>query len=406
MKTLKRALFSALLSACLIPSPALSQTSQCTIAGTLSATGFSNVVNNLSSGCYGFRVSYASTGFSALSIQLEYAPNNGGSSGTYAAFSGAAVTDGSNPSTSLQGTIGIHGAAPFYRLHLTSVTGTGSVQFTVFGTNGVSPSSSSNSSGGSGPLIQVNGTNAGSQSTLNLAAGSNMAITDGGSGTITFASSGGGGGSPNWLGLINFTAPPTTGWTWDNQGTCTVDNNLTSTLYLRCPPVSVGSTEGSFYYRTAPGTPYHLTVCFTWEMSNAPPSANTNYTGTASSAGIAFRDSSGKLEDFVISIPGVTQTLSAFYSIQWNSSTSQSSSVSYNPQVESMLRFMAGEEWLQIGDDGTNIIFSWSIDGTHWQLFHSESRTTWFASGPTQIAVELQTNQSTVNLSLLSWAIS
>lgn len=43
-----------------------------------------------------------------------------------------------------------------------------------------------------GLTIKVNGTNAGSQTTLNLAAGTNVTITDNGSGTITIAASGGG----------------------------------------------------------------------------------------------------------------------------------------------------------------------------------------------------------------------
>lgn len=43
-------------------------------------------------------------------------------------------------------------------------------------------------------LLETNGTNNGSQSILNLVAGTNMTITDNGSGAITFAATGGGGG--------------------------------------------------------------------------------------------------------------------------------------------------------------------------------------------------------------------
>ena len=45
------------------------------------------------------------------------------------------------------------------------------------------------------PTFQTNGTPNGSQSVLNLAAGSNITITDGGSGTVTIGGTGGGGGT-------------------------------------------------------------------------------------------------------------------------------------------------------------------------------------------------------------------
>ncbi len=47
--------------------------------------------------------------------------------------------------------------------------------------------------GGTGLELETNGTPNGSQSLLNLQAGSNITITDGGTGTVTIASSGGGG---------------------------------------------------------------------------------------------------------------------------------------------------------------------------------------------------------------------
>lgn len=59
----------------------------------------------------------------------------------------------------------------------------------------------------SGPTLQTNGAPNGSQSLLNLVAGSNVTLTDNGSGSITIAASGGGGGPvtsvaqtvPSWL---------------------------------------------------------------------------------------------------------------------------------------------------------------------------------------------------------------
>lgn len=73
---------------------------------------------------------------------------------------------------------------------LTLITGQGVVIFTD-GTNWFTAGQPAASS----ILLQTNSVNNASQTKLNLIAGTNMAITDGGGGNITLASSGGGGGS-------------------------------------------------------------------------------------------------------------------------------------------------------------------------------------------------------------------
>lgn len=112
----------------------------CTITGTYTATGVSVILDNRKSGCYQWRVSYNNTGFSALSIQLEQAPNANGVPGSWAAFTGATVvTDGANPSTNTNSAIiGIHSGAAFVRLRLVTVTGTGSISYQFWGANSTS----------------------------------------------------------------------------------------------------------------------------------------------------------------------------------------------------------------------------------------------------------------------------
>lgn len=127
----------------------------CMINGSFSASGTSIVLDNRRTGCYQWRVTYSNAGFSALSIQLESAPDNGGSPGSWSAFTGSTVvTDGTNPSTSITfATIGIHSTASFVRLNLSSATGSGVISYQVWGANSTSVASlgAGGSSGATGP---------------------------------------------------------------------------------------------------------------------------------------------------------------------------------------------------------------------------------------------------------------
>jgi len=115
------------------------QSVPCNIAGSFTATGDSVILDNTKLGCYQWRVAYTSTGFSALSISLQTATTFGGS---FSDYTGATVvTDGSNPSTTTtHAIIGIHANGAFVKLHLASVTGTGTIVYQVWGANSTSTS--------------------------------------------------------------------------------------------------------------------------------------------------------------------------------------------------------------------------------------------------------------------------
>lgn len=122
----------------------------CQVTGTLTATGQSAVIDNRRSECYQLRLAYTSTGFSGISIQVEWAPDNNGGlppvSG-WTAFSGAAVSDGTNPATSTTGAlIGIHQTGAWLRVNLTTATGSGVLIYQFWGAN-----STSNIAGAFGP---------------------------------------------------------------------------------------------------------------------------------------------------------------------------------------------------------------------------------------------------------------
>ena len=88
--------------------------------------------NNLS-GVLQWTLTYKSTGFSALSLRVESAPDNGGVPGTWGAFSGTLV-NGVNPNTSTtQASTQLSGFVPWIRVALSSKTGTGVITGELYG---------------------------------------------------------------------------------------------------------------------------------------------------------------------------------------------------------------------------------------------------------------------------------
>lgn len=93
--------------------------------------------DNRLKGCVNWVVTYWAVGYSALSVQLEGAPDNGGQPGSWSALT--AVTGFSNPSTNTTfAPIVIQNNPPWLRFKIVSNTGNGSVTFQVSGAAGVS----------------------------------------------------------------------------------------------------------------------------------------------------------------------------------------------------------------------------------------------------------------------------
>jgi hypothetical protein len=124
----------------------------CQVTGALTATGQSMTIDNRRTQCYQWRVAYSNFGFSAISVQLEEAPDNGGVPGTWAAFTGSSVvTDGTNPQTNTNAAlIGVHSAAAWVRLNLVTATGSGTFYYQVWGANSTSNIASLGACGGTG----------------------------------------------------------------------------------------------------------------------------------------------------------------------------------------------------------------------------------------------------------------
>jgi hypothetical protein len=99
----------------------------------VTAPGLSASYDNRSNNCVDWIVVYNSTGFSAVSVELDSAPDNSGVAGTFVAFAGTLLS-GANPSSVLnQAQIYLTGYFPWLRLNFASKTGTGSVQINAYG---------------------------------------------------------------------------------------------------------------------------------------------------------------------------------------------------------------------------------------------------------------------------------
>lgn len=108
----------------------------------LSVSGTGSNYNATSIKCVAWTFSYFSEGFSAVSIQVESAPDNGGVPGAFAIIPAASII-GTNPLTSTSsGSFTINGYFPWLRVNLTTATGTGFVNYSLIGNSYVGPSSS------------------------------------------------------------------------------------------------------------------------------------------------------------------------------------------------------------------------------------------------------------------------
>jgi len=121
-----------------------------TAANTAPNPGFSNV----QPGCTYWVFEYKNTGFSALSIVLQGAPDSSGNPGSWTTYAGTVAT-GANPQTSTTGGYTtISGTATnlpaWVRINLTSATGTGQVTGRAYGWRATAASIAGGGGGSSG----------------------------------------------------------------------------------------------------------------------------------------------------------------------------------------------------------------------------------------------------------------
>jgi hypothetical protein len=178
-------------------------------------------------------------------------------------------------------------------------------------------------------------------------------------------------------------------WSWVNQGSASAAV-AKSRLLLSVPSTSTGNIRGIF--RTYPGQS-------TWEAqitgwSSAPVwSGANNY-----SFAISRRDSStGRIENYAISWAAGSTTALLVLCDRWTNATTFSATVA----TAQLCRSTFGTFYLRVEDNGTNLIFSWSLDGINYTQLTSFARAAFLANAD-QIGFTIFTQQSSGTIYLQS----
>jgi hypothetical protein len=158
-------------------------------------------------------------------------------------------------------------------------------------------------------------------------------------------------------------------WSWVNQGSASVSF---AKSYLNLKTTSDSSNNYlRILVKTAPSTPWTVTT----KMWINTPSSN------ALMFGLAVRESStGKLVVFYVrpySSNGLAVTTFS------DPNTAASDLSIGGPYVFGV----TAPVYLRITDNGTNLLFSWAINGVTFTQFYSVSRTGYLASGPNQVGL-------------------
>ena len=131
-------------------------TPDCQLPQNFTATGNSasmQATTGAANGCATFRLTFWSTGFTGYTISLQGSQDNA----TFADLTTAAtILEGTNPtvwtSSSTDNSVVIRAYFPYYRIHVNSVTGTGTIHATLYGYKGTT-GAPTGSGGGGGTVI-------------------------------------------------------------------------------------------------------------------------------------------------------------------------------------------------------------------------------------------------------------
>ena len=185
-----------------------------------------------------------------------------------------------------------------------------------------------------------------------------------------------------WGPIYKLTPPPTSGWTWVNQGTAAVDTTYGG-IYIS--QAAVAADLQHLYVRPVPSGAYTITAML---LINLPY-------GLFTGAGLTFRESSsGKIHTFGVRWLSTTQFVIAGF--KWTNATTFSASYFEQSHQQSII-------WFRIADDGSNRICSVSSDGQHWIARHTIGRTDFLTADQVGIFINSNSANVPIGMNLLSW---
>jgi len=190
----------------------------------------------------------------------------------------------------------------------------------------------------------------------------------------------------DWPGVGPVTVPPTSGWSWDNQGSALAFPSGPM-LSLSTPPS--GGLDIHNYVRSTPATPWQLQARF-YAVG-----------GRQRTMGLTLRESStGEFYRW-----GFCQTGSGGSGccLFYNTSTTAGSTAI----VTSNTYPAAGIAGFGIVDDGTDLYFSILLPSTNAGaspiLVHTEARNARMTTGPDQFGIHVAATTTDAQLDLVSW---
>jgi hypothetical protein len=189
-----------------------------------------------------------------------------------------------------------------------------------------------------------------------------------------------------WGPLFPLAAPPTSGWSWVNQGSATV--TTTNGGIVIYDPTVDGSVNYRVRTRTAPSTPYTITALLLATITAK------NFSGV----GIGFRQSSD----------GKMHLLRNIFVSGWQLDSTKITNATTDLAAYTSLQFSGWTYpiWLRIQDNGTNRICSFSMDGVNYLVLHTVGRTDHLTADEVCFWAAARNGSFGCYANLVSWAVT
>lgn len=209
-----------------------------------------------------------------------------------------------------------------------------------------------------------------------------------GNGNLTDGDTGSSGGG------VPGSPPLVADFSWFNQGSATA-TDTDAGLYLRNVE---NDSELHGLKKSCPATPWTLTVGM--RVVQAPPTS-----AKYPQCGVVISDGTKYIIHLIQCNSGIGLDRSIYIATEaWNTATSFSAAVKTALDIGPSA---AGSIGLRITDDGTDRKYYWSYDGINFELFHTETRTTFLTASQFGLVVKTDSSATQiVSLTCSAWSVA